>query len=96
MRAEKEREAHLDFDGQRNDVVLVQLDHAIRIDLVRSVLARASIGRKVLRIGGGLLAQPLEQPSHYFRFVDQRVEGLPVRLLDVWDEGRGIREELGL
>jgi hypothetical protein len=77
-------------------MMLIQLDHPIRIDLARSVLVRTPIRGKVLRIDGGLLAQPLQQSFHHFRFVDQRMEGFPVWRLNVWDEGSGIREELGL
>ena len=87
---------HLDLLGQRNDVVLVQLNDSVHIDLERSILVRSSIRRDILRIDGRLLTQPLQQLPFHFRFRNQSLEGRTVRVLDVRDEGRGIRDELGL
>ena len=70
--------------------MFVQLDHTIYVDLSGSILVRGSVRGEVLRINGRLLTQPQQEPSFHFWFRDQRIKGLPVLCLNVWDEGSGI------
>ena len=87
---------HLNLLGQQDDIVLVQPDHSVHVNLAHPILVWTSVRRKVLGVYGRLLTQPLQQSSLHFWFCDERVEGVPIRCLNVRDERGGIREEFGL
>ena len=87
---------HLDLLGQRDDIVLVQLDHSIHINLIHPILVWTSVCREVLGVYSRLITEPLQQPPLHFRFHDEGVGGVPIRCLNMRDECGGIREELGL
>ena len=81
---------HLDLLGQRDDIVLVQPDHSVHINLAHPILVWTSVRRKVLGVYGRLLTQPLQQYFLHFWFCDERVEGVTIQCLNVWDECGGI------
>ena len=96
-RAETRTQTHLDLLGERDDVVLVELDDAVDVDLARRrVVQGLAVRGEVDSVEGRLLAEALEELALDLGLGDQVRERGAVARLDVRDERGRVVPELAL
>ncbi len=95
-----DNDAHLYFLGQGNNVTLVQVNHAVNINLVdalsrRRIAIRLGIQYDILSVRGSFLLETKQKLALNLRLGNQSFQCLLVGLENVRDERTRILLELG-